>query len=205
MIGIMPSDCFNRLRELSDAPRKWQQNEAVFRRDDLVRYLYLVTDGEVALQRDTASGSRLVLQRAIAGNLLAEGSIASSRYHCDAVAVVDTTIAPVSIDRLRNAMASDQELTESWMTLLARQLQRSRAQAEILRMKGVGQRLDAWLDLNHGKLPARGRRRSLADEIGVSPEALYRELARRRDPQQQSTSRPRTSASLQTSDRTRPR
>ena len=43
----------------------------------------------------------------------------------------------------------------------------------------VSARLDAWLAW-HGELPPRGDWKQLADQIGVSPEALYREMARRR-------------------------
>jgi len=40
--------------------------------------------------------------------------------------------------------------------------------------------LDAWLALDDGNLPPTGRWREVAAEIGVSPEAFYRELATRR-------------------------
>jgi hypothetical protein len=43
----------------------------------------------------------------------------------------------------------------------------------------VAERLAAWITLN-GRLPPKGRRREVASEIGVTPEALYRELGRRR-------------------------
>ncbi|MBB4189667.1 hypothetical protein GGE07_006363 [Sinorhizobium terangae] len=44
----------------------------------------------------------------------------------------------------------------------------------------VSARLDAWMTWSDGTLPAKGDRRALAEEIGVSPEALYREILRRR-------------------------
>ena len=52
--------------------------------------------------------------------------------------------------------------------------------AEILSLRTVAQRLSAWLELN-GELPAKGEWLILAAEIGTSPEALYREIARRRN------------------------
>jgi hypothetical protein len=42
----------------------------------------------------------------------------------------------------------------------------------------VAARLDAWLTLK--RLPPKGEWGALADDIGVTREALYRELARRR-------------------------
>lgn len=56
----------------------------------------------------------------------------------------------------------------------------TRARAALLRLRGVAARPDAWLALTDAGLPPRGELRGLADEIGVTPEALYRELARRR-------------------------
>jgi len=47
-------------------------------------------------------------------------------------------------------------------------------------LKTVAARLDAWLAFHDNQLPPRGKRVEFAREIGVSPEALYRELARRR-------------------------
>jgi hypothetical protein len=43
----------------------------------------------------------------------------------------------------------------------------------------VAARLDAWLAWNNA-LPEKVERRRIADEIGVSPEALYRQLGKRR-------------------------
>jgi len=47
-------------------------------------------------------------------------------------------------------------------------------------LKTVAMRLDGWLAMNEGGVPPKGRWREVAAEIGVSPEALYRELAKRR-------------------------
>lgn len=63
---------------------------------------------------------------------------------------------------------------------LAAQVQQNRARAEILLLKRVSERLDAWIALNGGELPAKGNWHVLADEIGVTAEALYRELSRRK-------------------------
>jgi hypothetical protein len=63
---------------------------------------------------------------------------------------------------------------------LGREVMRMRSRVEILRRRTVQDRLDGWFALNGGALPAKGSWRSIADDIGVSPEAFYRELQRRR-------------------------
>jgi len=145
-----------------------------------VRRLHVVESGELCLQRDTADGASLVLQRIAAGRILAEASVHASRYHCDAIATRDSRVRSVPIATARRAL-EEPALSQAWCAMLAHELQGTRARAALLRLRGVAVRLDAWLALTEVGLPPRGELRGLADEIGVTPEALYRELARRRD------------------------
>ncbi len=50
----------------------------------------------------------------------------------------------------------------------------------MLAIRSLARRLDAWLELNDFSLPPKGNWQTLARELAVSPEALYRELARRK-------------------------
>jgi CRP-like cAMP-binding protein len=81
---------------------------------------------------------------------------------------------------VRASLRDDPEFSEAWMAHLARELQSARFRGEMLSLPTVAGRLDAWIAWHDGRLPDRGRWRLLAAEIGVSPEALYRELAKRR-------------------------
>ncbi len=81
---------------------------------------------------------------------------------------------------LRAALRADPDLSSAWTAFLAREIQGARLRAEILSLRTVAERLDAWLAANDDALPAKGAWRLVATEIGTSPEALYRELARRR-------------------------
>jgi hypothetical protein len=49
-----------------------------------------------------------------------------------------------------------------------------------LSLRSVADRLDAWLGEGHG-LPPPGRMQALVADPGVTREALYRELSRRRN------------------------
>ena len=180
MIAIMSTDCFERLAALADDARRLASGERLFGRGSRVRRLFLVEAGEVLLHRDTVEGGALVLQRAGAGRVLAEASLHAPRYHCDATATLDARVLSLAATTASAALRDDPELAAAWAAMLARELQAARSRAALLRLRGVGARLDAWLALNEAGLPPHGRRREVADEIGVTPEALYRELARRR-------------------------
>jgi CRP-like cAMP-binding protein len=124
-------------------------------------------------------GAELILQRAAPGAIVAETSLFADRYCCNAVATETSLIRAVRIPAVQAALRDDSRLLWEWVHHMAREVQQSRARAEILSLKKVAHRVEGWRALNDGLLPPRGRWRQLADEIGVSPEALYREFARR--------------------------
>jgi CRP/FNR family transcriptional regulator, dissimilatory nitrate respiration regulator len=154
--------------------------EALFRSGDRVARLYLVTAGEVLLERHTPSGVRLVLQRVRAGDVVAEPSVFAETYHCTASSASAVVAALASVETVRSAILSDPASLERLARRFASDVQAARLWAEVLSLRRLSDRLDAWLDLNGSALPARGRWLALAAELAVTPEALYRELARRR-------------------------
>ena len=77
-------------------------------------------------------------------------------------------------------MSSNSSFSEAWTRHPAHEVQRARLHAEILSLKTVAARLDAWVAWNDGIAPEKGEWKPVAEQIGVSPEALYRELAKRR-------------------------
>ncbi len=172
MIAIMSVSFFEQVRALA-APLVMQDaGERLFREGQPVTHLHLVRSGEVLLER--------VLQRAAADDVLAEASVFAERYHCDAVVTATAGIARIALSDLHEAARLDPTLMTGFARHLAQQLQRARHQAELLALRGVGDRLDAWLGLNGGTLPDKGRWRDLAAALAVTPEALYREIAKRR-------------------------
>lgn len=164
----------------NDAPsRIFRDGEAVFRAGARVESVFLVREGAIGLVRHTREGARLLLHRAGPGTLLAEASAWSDVYHCDAVALGDARVASLPRAAFRTTLARDPVLLDAWSAELARAVQAARMRAEIRSLRTVAERLDAWLDA-FGALPARGRVQDVAEEIGVSREALYRELAKRK-------------------------
>ena len=180
MITIMSDILVTRLSTLAQHEQQFAADEILFRAGDPVRSLFLVVVGAVKLTRSLPHGAPLTLQHARPGAILAEASIFAERYHCEGVATEDSVVRAVPLRRLDAELANQPELARAWIRHLAQEVQRARAQAEVLSLKTVAARIDAWIALMDRPLPPRGRWRQVASEIGVTPEALYRELARRR-------------------------
>ncbi len=182
MIAIRFMSLFDRLRHFDPAEREFASGAPIFRRGDEVSVLHLVVAGEAHLVRHRTDGGPLVLQRALPNAVLAEASVFSARYHCDGVAVAPTRTLAVARSSVRTLLASDPGFVESFAHHLAHELQTTRLRAEILSLRTVAERLDAWITWHGGGAPPRGTWKTVASELGTSPEALYRELARRRAP-----------------------
>lgn len=163
-----------------DAPTKtFAQGAVVFRRENPVRAMYLVRSGVIALERSLTDGTTITLSVATVGMALAEASLFATTYHCDAIARTKAQIAIMPRAVFRSALREQPDAALSLIETHAKEVQSQRARIEILRLRRVCDRLDAWLDL-HGE-PPMGEWIRVADQIGVSPPALYRELARRRE------------------------
>ena len=180
MIAIMSADLIDCLSALPHRRRQAETATVVFHRDAPVRHLYIVETGQVELVRYAANGAALVLQRATDRAVLAEASIYSERYHCDAVVTDTARLLEISKRKLLDALASDRSLMHLWGSYLAATIQNARHRAELLARRSVADRLDGWLAMHGEQMPAKGHWKSIATEIGVSPEALYREIAKRR-------------------------
>lgn len=130
--------------------------------------------------RYSENGSALVLQRAADRSVLAEASLYAQRYHCDALVTDAVHLRQFSKQTVLDALATDRNLMHLWGDYLAAAIQNARHRAEVLACRSVAERLDGWLAMHGEEMPAKGHWKSIATEIGVSPEALYREIAKRR-------------------------
>ncbi|MEO1797419.1 MAG: cyclic nucleotide-binding domain-containing protein, partial [Pseudomonadota bacterium] len=163
-----------------------EAGELLFRRDDPVRHAFLLLRGRVLLRRTLKDGGILTLHTAHAGDLVAEASLFATHYHCDAVVDAATTVAALPKAKLMTHLsgaALQEPPSLRAFKRTAEELQTLRMRIEIMRLRKVADRLEAYLEL-YGP-PRAGAWVRVADWIGVSPPALYRELAKRpRHPEQ---------------------
>lgn len=180
MIPIMPKAFFEYLNEIPHRRAAFAAKEMVVDMDDAVGGLFVVKSGKVNLVRFQEDGGMVILQRAGPGAIMAEASVFAVGYHCAAVAVQASELQVYPIQAVRALLAENPKAALAYARHLAGEVRESRKRAEILALKTVADRLSAWLVWNNGELPAKGARHHVADEIGVSREALYRELAKRK-------------------------
>ena len=182
MIAIMLEQLPQFFAALTSERKQFGVGDLVFHRDCAVEWLHFVEDGTVHLLRFQEGGAVTVLQRAESGDFLAEASLFSPRYHCDASAVSASRIVRYPKRQVIGAMRSHPEFAAGWAQYLSREVQRTRARAEIFSHRRLEDRLSAWLATRDGAMPGKGQWAGVAKEIGVSPEALYRHLASKRPP-----------------------
>ncbi|RZI64472.1 MAG: Crp/Fnr family transcriptional regulator [Variovorax sp.] len=180
MITIMFPSHVARLVTLADRDLRLQDGQRLFLAGEPVRHLFVVREGVVRMMRRQATGATLVVHRVPPGALVAEASVFAPNYPCDAVATGETLLARIPKARVLALQVQEPSWVQEFAAHLAAEVQRTRARAELLSLKKVGERVDAWASLNQGPIPERGRWAEWAGELGVTPEALYRELARRR-------------------------
>lgn len=159
--------------------RQLEQSEPLFHSGDPVKQMFLVLDGQIALSRLTCAGTNVILQQARSGQVLAEASAYSATYHCDAQAGVATSVRAIPVNLFHHKLAQDTNVAEAWSSHLAREVQSARMLSEIRTLRTVGERLDAWLGEGQS-LPKKGQWQEVAAQLGVTREALYRELGKRR-------------------------
>lgn len=175
MIEIM----LDYLRSLLHSLRTYRKGQYLFHQCDSVDAMFLVENGEALMLRRHRDGSLVVLQRAATGAVLAEASLFSSVYHCDAIANTRIVVRLIPRIKMKELFETNVALASNWASYLADEVRNARLRAEILSLKTVSERLNAWI-ANAGCHPTKGRWKATAQEIGISAEALYREIASRK-------------------------
>ncbi|HEY5801782.1 MAG TPA: Crp/Fnr family transcriptional regulator [Burkholderiaceae bacterium] len=157
------------------------ERATLFRQGDPARCLYFLRSGRVRLIRQSESGHALVLHVARAGATFAEGALFAQTYHCDAMAASEAIAVSLDKQALLAHLASEPALAMRMLERVTRQLHHARALAEMRNIRSAKARV-----LAHLRLSARGSGQTveldgpqaeIADELGLSAEAVYRCLA----------------------------
>jgi CRP-like cAMP-binding protein len=166
----------------SGIERKLNAGEALFRSGERTVGLYEILSGRVKLVRVDRSGRETVLYNAGGGDTLAEASLFSPTYHCDAIAATAATVRLYPKAAILEELRCSPDAAEAFIAALARQVMGLRTQLERRNIRSARDRVWHFLTLNveaDGRtvvLP--GNLKELAVDLGLTHEALYRTLAR---------------------------
>lgn len=142
------------------------------------QWMFFVVSGEVTLERLSHHGDPLVLQRTRYG-FVSEASLQSSQYHCDGRVVANSEIVKIPLNSLADSLNSDPAFAGRWISMLNQEVKRLRLQCERLSMKSIKEKVLHLINTEgkNGKYKVTTGLKSLAGELGVTHEALYRTLA----------------------------
>jgi CRP-like cAMP-binding protein len=161
--------------------RELAAGEALFRQGDPIFAVYVVQTGIVRLLRHLEDGSSVLLHRARAGESFAEASLWAKAYHCDGVAEGPTVVTVIPKRSLLEALQGNPGASLALARALAGQVRTLRSRLELRNVRSARQRVLAWLCLQaDGSPPSLTLDRpwtQIADEIGLTHEAIYRALA----------------------------
>ncbi len=145
----------------------------VFSQGDVTRGMYYICEGRVNLVRHTEEGHEILIHRATAGTTFAEASLFSEKYHCDASVIIDAVVIECSRSSLLALYEKESGFALAMSERFSHQIQHARRHIEILSIRNAQERV--YRALVEGLLV--GSVNTLADEIGLSPETVYRSLA----------------------------
>ena len=147
----------------------------LFKAGDKPERMFYVVSGEVILERPGLQGSSVILQRTRRG-FVSEASLKSAKYHCHAQVVSNAKIVQIPIRLVHDALDRDPAFAGRWIAMLNKEVKRLRLQCERLSLTKVQDRFVHLLETegNKGCFPIGSGIKSLASELGVTHEALYR-------------------------------
>ena len=161
--------------------RTLKAGQHLFHVGDRTVGLYEIVEGTVRLVRVDRSGREAILQAAGAGETLAEASLFSPTYHCDAIAPTAARVRLYPKTVLLKELERDPKIARAFAAMLARQVMTLRTRLEQRNIHSARDRVLHYLAVNGDPrmrtVVLTGTLKDLAAELGLTHEVLYRTLA----------------------------
>ena len=127
--------------------RSLNPSEKLFREGDPAEAVFFIESGVLRLERRTVDGRLVTVHTGRPGQLFAEASLFSDRYHCDAVAVCPSTVRVYPKAALKQALVEDPRKASHFMMMLAKQVQTLRLRMELRNVRSATDRLLQYLEV----------------------------------------------------------
>jgi CRP/FNR family transcriptional regulator, dissimilatory nitrate respiration regulator len=161
--------------------RTLNAGQTLFRLDSRVAGLYEVVSGKIRLVRVSPAGSEAVLFVATASDTLAEASLFSTTYHCDAIASTKATVRLYPKAAVLAEFQRNPKVAQAFMAMLAQQVMSLRTGLQRRNIRSARDRVRHYLALNVGAdkrtIVLTTTIKDLARDLGLTHEALYRTLS----------------------------
>lgn len=146
---------------------------------------YEVLSGRVRMERPTITGKLVSLYVARPGDFLAEASLFADAYHCEATALVQSTVRLYPKKEVLAEFERRGDFAKAYTMMVSRSLIAVRERNERLMLHSARDRIRHFLALNAADddrtVVINGPLKDLAAELGLTHEVLYRSLARMTD------------------------
>jgi CRP/FNR family transcriptional regulator, dissimilatory nitrate respiration regulator len=157
------------------------QGEYLFQKGDTASHVYTVLDGSVRLVRYSLAGHAISMHTARSGDSFAEASLFSPFYHCDAEAILPSTVACYNKEKVLDILQAHPEKSKSLIALLCRQVRSLRALLEVRSIRSAHDRILHFLllqaDSETMTVNVSGTGKEMAQDLAMAHETFYRTLA----------------------------
>lgn len=170
-----------RIAGVAPTLRRVAAEAALFRQGDPTFGFFRLVSGGIRLVRVTPAGAQVAMHGVRPGELFAEASLFSPRYHCDAIASRASEVLVYPKRELLRRLKEHPEDLWRFAGELAHRVQQLRTRLEVRQIRAAPQRVLQSLRLRCGEGGAwriEGTLKQFAEEVGLTHEALYRALAR---------------------------
>ena len=160
--------------------RRLAAHATLFRQGDASFGIFRLQAGRISLVRATPDGTEVPLHTVRPGELFAEASIFSARYHCNAIALQASEVLVYPKQELTRLLQEHPDALWAFAGELARHVQGLRTRLEVRQIRSAPERVLQSLRLRcdaQGVWILDGTLKQFAEEIGLTHEALYRALA----------------------------
>jgi CRP-like cAMP-binding protein len=130
--------------------RRVAAGQTLFHQDERVIGLYEFIEGRFRLARPNLDGSEIVLYVAAAEETIAEASLFSPKYHCDAIAVTDAVVRLYPKAAMFAEFERCPEVAKKYMATLAGEVMNLRSRLEQRNIRSARDRVRHYLAVNVG-------------------------------------------------------
>ncbi len=159
-----------------------QAGEFIFHQGESARNIFAIEKGQIRLVRPTFEGRLVTMHLAKEGESFAEAALFAEMYHCNAMAVTDTSIHIYPKEKVLHALRISSDTAEEYIFQLSAQVRALRTKLELRNILSARERILEYFHLyanpNSRELHLIVPLKEIAADLGLAHETFYRELAK---------------------------